>query len=632
MSFLNKVIDFLKSSNGFKDEWLISFDFSEVNKEASQKEIIGKINSTLNVVYEYLNFSIISGEFIDSIEEYKKNIKTIQDLISLIQSSIELDEEYFDSQEILVYSFLNSFALPLKNSLKEIDHLCVRYERKFLLNSTDEILFDAISKNSIFDNINDLAKILRLNIKLTDIDRDLSVNKKLLSDLLICRKELENLISKNTNTYISLIYDKCNYLIRKVLYRFNQDKKTSYLYAFDYQDKELMLEDINSGFFKIFDDITKKHYSIGDKDYNSGDIDKIHEKKRKAISLECLEYHHLVKIYKDKNKNLTQVSNLYNEFVEIVNSKITSPSITNFDIKAFYTIKNYIKNNKFSILLESNLASLIEIEKSLSEIKNLQQEIGIRNYFPYFKICAFIDDLLQKTFKNPIDDYSEVSSIINKMELYLKEAFINYEWCKDRNFMAFQLPKHECCIEHPQLKINIFLSSSFVLPLNYDKIELDLKELKRKVDNYKTICEVHLNLKKEKDIILKLKSDMELSERKSIEILGIFSAIVLFTSGSIQIFSIKGITPKDGLKFMLIFSYSIILFVFLIWLISRDNLKKLTIIHKAFSFVLLIISIISFLYVLDVELPNNSNKTKSPTNKESVQIPTKQIPDIKMKP
>lgn len=629
MSFLNKVIEFLKSPDGFEDEWLIHFDFSDANKEVSQKEIIGKINSTLNKVYEFLNFSVISGEFIDSIEEYKAEIKAIQDSISLIQSSIELKEDYFDSQEILVDSFLNSFALPLKNSLKDIDHLCVRYERKFLLNSTDEILFDAISKNSIFDNLKDLAKILRLNIKLTDIDRDLSVNKKLLSDLLITRKELEILIPKNNNTYISILYDKCNYLIRKVLYRFNQDKKTSYLYAFDYQDKELTFEDVKPGIFEIFDSVTMKHYSIGDNDYNFSDIDKIHEKKRKLIPLRCLEYHHLVKTYKDKNQNFKQVTNLYNEFVEICNSETTSSSITTYDIKSYYIIKNYIKNNKFSIQLESNLVNLAEAEKSLSEIKHLQQETRIRNYFPYFKICAFIDDLLQKTFKNSIDDYSEVSSIINKMELYLKEAFVNYEWCKDRNFMAFQLPKKECCIEHPELKVNIFLSSSFVLPLNYDKIELDLKEFKRRVDNYKTICEVHLNLKKEKDIILKLKSDMELSERKSIEILGIFSAIVLFTSGSIQIFSIDGMTVKDGLRFMLIFSYSIVLFVFLIWLISRDNLKNLTIIHKAFSVVLFVITIISFLYVLDIEIPISHNKKQ--TEIKSVQIPIKQTPEIKQR-
>lgn len=619
MEFLNKTIDFLNSKDGFIDGWLNSYSFTPKKKDNSKKEIIGKISFTLNIVYEYLNYAIISGEFISSISDFKLKIQEIQNLISTIQSSIELDKKYFDSQEILVDAFLNSFAFPLKNSLKDIDHMCVRYERKFLLNNTDEILFDAISKNSFYDNQKDLTKILRLNIKLTDIDRDLSVNKKLLSELLICNKELENLIAINTNIYLKILRDKCNYLIRKVLYRFNQDSKTSYLYAFDYHDKELTLKNVSPGLFEKFDEITKKHYSIDNCDYNSTEIEKIYEKKRTGSNLDCIEYHHLVKTYKDKNKNLTQIGNLYYEFKEVYKSRISSVGISKYDIKAYHIILNYIKNNMFSIQLDSNLIKLDDAEKAINKIKHTQQETGIRNYFPYLKMCLYLDSILQNTFKNQVVDYNEVENLITKLEAYLKEAYINFEWCKDRNFMAFQLPKKECCLIIDDFPAEIFLSSSFVLPINYEKIELDLKELKRKTDKYKTLCEVHLNLKNEKDEILKLKEKFEKSEMKSIEILGIFSAIVLFTSGSIQIFNIDGITMKDSLIFMLSFSYCLVLFIFLIWLITRDNIKSLTLVHKIFLFGLIIASILTVGYILKSdELIFNkksvSKETKTPQN------------------
>ena len=194
-------------------------------------------------------------------------------------------------------------------------------------------------------------------------------------------------------------------------------------------------------------------------------------------------------------------------------------------------------------------------------------------------------------------DCNVVKPYIIKLEVSLRDSYENYEWCKDKNFLSFQLPANECKIKYAEY--NIFLSSSFVLPINYEKILRELTELSRKLEKYKTLFEVHENLKSEKTIIKELRENIEKNDRRSIEILGIFAAIVLFTSSSVQIFSIKGVDFKQALKFMLCYSYSLTLFIFLIWLITRENIKSVTTIHKIFFFALAITAVISLLYTLN---------------------------------
>lgn len=69
-------------------------------------------------------------------------------------------------------------------------------------------------------------------------------------------------------------------------------------------------------------------------------------------------------------------------------------------------------------------------------------------------------------------------------------------------------------------------------------------------------------------IIEKNRRSIENSEKKNIEILSIFSAIVLFSFGEIQMF--QRLEGNEIFKFSLLFAYSLIMFVLVIWLITRD--------------------------------------------------------------
>ncbi|CAI2766140.1 hypothetical protein [Flavobacterium collinsii] len=601
---------FLDSEAGLPENWISEYNFSVENIDESIKTIIGRINLNINKIFENLNLSILSGEIFQEPDNFKRELDKLTTKISEIQVGIEIVENEPKTLE-LTDIFINSFIEPFNFAKKSIQRLSHSFNKKLLneggkwLFTAEKAMYNPIDlKNT--SHLKEQIQILQKNIKIAAIDIDLSINEKILSNLILYKKELEEI---NTEyKYLPLIKDKCNYLIKKILFRIKQDNEFSYLYTIDYQDKELTLEEVQADSFSHFDNIMLKHYSSNNNCYSNSEIDLIKEKIRKKEPLSYVEIHQLTKIYKDKNNNYKQVSNVLSLFKTKYDEEISKTNLSKFNKHSLYTIKNYMLNNEFSIYLEKKGLKLEEIEKKLGNIKHIQLETGIKNYFPFIKYCDYIDQLLNEEFKKNEFDFIHATNLINKLKANLKEAYNCLEWCKERNFLAFQLPSNECCttINFEGEDVKIFLSSSFVLPINFEKLQVNFNELSRKEGKYLTLIELQENLENQKSIILRVRESVEKSEKKSIEILGIFSAIVLFTSGSIQIFSIKNLTMSEAIQFMLAFSYSLVLFIFLIWLITRENLKSLTKVHYGFFFGLVIMSGIAINYVMNPQQINKS--------------------------
>lgn len=618
--YIQKAKDHLTSAEGFPDNWFAVYDFSLTNKDQSLKEIIGKVSNSVKVIFEFLNYSLISGEFVNN-NKYKEDLNELKSFISIIQSDFELTGEDLDKDEI-GNLILDKLAKPLNRSIIELSMMAKRFERHLSFNGTDELILDALTLKYLHRDVpvDDNLKLLLLNIKLCELDRNLSVDKDQLRELILIKHEIESETGKFEPKLTIILRDKCNYLIKKILYRLQQDEQTSYLYAFDYQDKELTSENVPAGCFDDFDQITKKHYSIDGNNFRASQIEHINEKIRLSKKLTCLEFHHLTKYYKDNNKNDIQVSNLINDFQKQYQENISSQELTLFDAKAFRLIRNYLANNKFSIFKDNHFKDIAQVELELNNVKQIQQETGVYNYFPVLQFAKFIEDRIQKIFnkKGNIEDYQELSSLIDQLKDVVKLSFINFEWSKDKNLKAFQLPYNECIIRSKDHEIDLFLSSSFVLPINYEKVRIELEDINKKLSKHIMLLEMHQNMEHEKQIIIELKTNVEKAERNSIQILGIFSAIIMFTASSIQIFSIKNISPDYAIKFMLAFGYSLVLFIFLIWLISRDNLQRVSNIHKTFFGFLLISTVIALLYVTEgkktMEATKDTQETKANKN------------------
>ena len=605
---LNECIEALKSTDGFPENWINQFSFgTDTEQKASIPAIYSRTNLISNLLYDKLNYSILSGEYLDS-DTTDKALDEVLKYIENIPPSIELPEALSFLQNQLSSALLFNFVNPFKTSIRDYKSFIHKLNRTLKFNE-HALLFDAVSLNQTFslnfsNDFLDAAKLSRVfvyNIRLATIDHNLSVKKEILNELILIKNELEKTLSNSQNIFDKVLIDKCNYLIKKILYRFKEDSK-NYLYAFDFVDKELNPYEIEITFYKEFDEITEGHYEINHNHSNQRKkwIEDVYVKKENKNILNFKDYHVAIKEYKDGTKNLAQVENLNSTFKQLYSNEIDKSTNNQFDKRALHTTCNYMANNEFSFLIGQNETLFSVVVDKYKEIKNLQVETRIKNYFPCVKYTYYLSNKIDTYFKSPGVTSDEVKPFINKFESAIKDCYENYEWCKDKNFLAFQLPSEECKIKYKnnETEYSFFLSSSFVLPLNYEKILGELKEFSRKLEKYKTLFEVHENLKAEKSSIKELRENIEKSDRRSIEILGIFAAVVLFTSSSVQIFSIKDIHFKDALKFMLCFSYSLTLFISLIWLITRENIKSVTTIHKIFFLSLAFVALISLLFTL----------------------------------
>lgn len=115
---------------------------------------------------------------------------------------------------------------------------------------------------------------------------------------------------------------------------------------------------------------------------------------------------------------------------------------------------------------------------------------------------------------------------------------------------------------------------------NNEKIEKNANQIKQTIHDEKKTIEIEL---KE-------------AQKSTIQILAIFSGIVLFASGTIQIFT-GAQTVKDAAIFMLLFASSILIISLSIWLITShskdwDSLKTIIVV---IVIVLLIINIFAIL-------------------------------------
>ena len=92
---------------------------------------------------------------------------------------------------------------------------------------------------------------------------------------------------------------------------------------------------------------------------------------------------------------------------------------------------------------------------------------------------------------------------------------------------------NECLVLYKELSIRLFIPSSFTRPIEYKILSDEIMEYKSKIVFFRN----KLELLKEKDDIERIKQEIAKSERKYIEILGVFTAVITFLFGTIDFFS-----------------------------------------------------------------------------------------------
>ena len=217
------------------------------------------------------------------------------------------------------------------------------------------------------------------------------------------------------------------------------------------------------------------------------------------------------------------------------------------------------------------------------------------NFYPYKKVISFLLDHIKTCIKkeNDIQDIENKKSYLDTLIPKLEEA---YKWCKNYLFYPFQLMKRDCTIPIKELNIILFSPSTFSRPIKYDELLDQINDCK--ADS--TALDIEIQMYKERQNLLDIKKEINASRKTYIEILGIFSGIITFLFGSIQLFGRADISYTQSLTNILALGLVLCIFIALITItISLEKKYRLwiaCIVVLAIVFLLSLMSLFNSIY------------------------------------
>lgn len=300
------------------------------------------------------------------------------------------------------------------------------------------------------------------------------------------------------------------------------------------------------------------------------------------------EFHLLIKYFKDVKPNYENLKEVVEKF-----HKREEEFKDNYQI----FLKNilYALNNQFSLLIEVPSINEQEVFDLKKKIDSLQDKTGFDNFFVDFKFLKFNIQKLNELIvsRDALEVKSEITTKIQLIRNLIISCEKKMKWSENHHNLLYQLPYDESLVHYHDNEIidSVYYASSFLLPLSIEQKQkqfLDLKlEFQEKFNHY----EILGTLNKEFSVIKDLKDNVESSDKKSIETLTIFTAIISFIVGTVSGFSFIDSFIK-AIIFILIFSFSLMSFVMLIFIATRGLDKifkyKKTIISSYISFIILL--------------------------------------------
>lgn len=578
-------------------------------------------------VYHLLNLSILEGEYIIRNKEVDESIDNLVNKLKEV-ATIEVNTSHPTSNNLISDLLSDNFSKQIIDSLRKYKHLVLFVLRKISSFDDSTTLLDVYrneKKEGLLNKIipvDDYVALFEQNVLLAKIDHELKVDKAILQRLLI----ISDVINRNEiqDSVTELLKQKCHFLTFKIYYRFQQNKE-NYKYAIDFIDKPIQISDDKIISFKKYHTKIVNHYNdnIGGAFARKIEVNQFYDCIESSKDVDMFLLHTVVKYYKDDKLSLEQLNNLVNTFLE-KQSKVKSKE-SKFDAWALKQIIIYLRNNLFSLKLQKGL-EMHQWFDLLKEYENVQETQSIKNYFIYEKSLAFLDKKISDLFNTVLPEIDKISSAISHYEFCLNKYIECVKWCENKSLSTFQLPFDECIVPFEwndsgsteTIKINAFISSSFVLPLNYRMLRENQQIYKANILRYNTTLAIQNQLKLEKEELKKIKEKTEAADKRSIEILSIFSAIVLFVAGDIQIFT-KINNTIDAVYFMLLFGFVLGCFVLLIWFITRNegiNYKALTLFHKLIMLLFLGGAIFCYLLLTGRIKPSHSEDESALINQK----------------
>lgn len=573
----------------FNDKWL------QISNEATadtHKDLwVNNIVNASTEIFRYYILWFLSGEYclLANNKRGQFDIGLLETALQKISNQIEVPDEESIQHE-LQNAFARNILYPLKHHVKRT---LIYFERDLrsqvsLEHKKQLLRGDKIDENGqeIDEQVLAYSSTFRHVIYFTRIEHfTYHYSETIVRDLLLLGKEVGVLqIDDELKEAIGV---KLNFLLRKLLYRIrssNSDSDAGLVYSFDQEDDvELSVEKIPlSEKLDEWDKLINTHYGFiaNFKFEQRKRVQAIYEKGELFYCYQ--DFHGLIKIFKDDTKSIEQTINLIDLFSQKESSSLQ------MDEYARKVTQSYLFNNKISLECENNRLTYDQCNDLYEMIRNHQNINNVRNYFPWEKLAQTISRKIDELLDNLIDKnkYNQFKVFLRLYAKTIDKLEETSKWSKSKSFLPIQMPFSECQSNYDVIvksypTTKLFFFSSFLLPLNYSDVSKSKEELRLRKLKYDTLDSVYDKLQHVVEDVNESSEKMRKQERRSVEILAIFSAVALFSVGSIQIFSQEAVTsdPHVYYRFIMAFGYSLCLFVLLIWIITRDNIKQVHIFH-----------------------------------------------------
>lgn len=483
-----------------------------------------------------------------------------------------LKGEYIDILKIFSNIYLN--FIQLVKSQNENPNIDIVYES----NSGTVRFFNNVSS----DNLRSKIRFFDLIAYVYRIDHFFNDSTSTYNAI----NQLENNLKEHQNTeYHTSIKEKVKYLkfkweIRQKSYKKNNTKLSkAYLI-----DDELFISTDKIDYkpsidkLKSWEEYIECYYELDDWKSNLNKIT-TEFKHKDYNSLSTLELLFLLKDFKDVNKDYESLKEVILEFEKRYTKHCHSEQRFLYNKTYLYAL-----NNQFSLLLEQSNVNENSISRLKSHIEKIQKKCNIDNFFIDSKHINFRLNQLKTIFDNrkELEDLSKYKKELDSLSDSVNEYKKKLNWSKNNHNLLFQLPYEECLVDSNITDLDIFYASSIVLPLPHEESQDHYETINSKLKELKQLVLSVVSLNKEFSTI----KDLQSNQIKTLETIGVFTAITAFILASIPSFSFV----KDfyqALLFTGIIGSSLFLMVSMIFLFTR-GFKKIQ------SWVLICLSIIIF--------------------------------------
>ena len=568
-----------------------------------------------SIIYSFDSFyiSVLSGEYISN-KSFNSDLKDLEIFIDrnfsymggdAIQATldIQIKKNLVGSIKIAINFYKNFFKL-LETFFK--------YPNIDVISVSNPAISKLISENNFSEKeIQDKLEFFSLLIAISRADHFIRDDIGFYDDLIELEYILKNLsIPPSTpNKFAVVLREKVQYLKYKweIRQRTLYGKKNHiYMKSYLTDDKLIVID--NSQTTKSRETVVSKwqdylesHYELGE--WQAKIETEINDIERSNLSsLTLLDLHKLIKYYKDVSKN-------YNNLTEVVSEVEKRFNSATIEIQTYSKAYSYALNNQFSLLL--TLKQLKTLDEDISKLKNkidaFQNKSKIDNFFVEYKYIQFLLDKAELDYnsRKSLESINSANEIIILAEDIIHAYSKKLNWSKNHYHCVFQLPYEESLIDCTITELpKVYYASSFVLPLSRIESQDNFDDLVMTFNKLSTSIKVITSLTKEFSVIQKTTESLKDNDFKSIEVIGVFSAIITFVMASIPAIPFIDSIWKALLYFIAI-GGSLGLFLLIIFSL-RGGVGKL----KERSVYILSFSSLIAIIVTCVIVINSENKLK----------------------